>query len=259
MGHERVGALPKTRRWRDIVQRMAGFNGQASETAEIASCTARNVQSRFRNMGRDSGVHAAFEFLLALASACQGTERKRHLRDLGVDLDASPSPLSMAASLGRWVNNNRGSLEYASLAQAAATDAIAEWFRKHKTGQRHLFNATPKSSEIWAQAGTGSGFCELARSFFANLTRRYLNYFLEREASAACQGIGARNLFQESMKEHVDEVSQHAFEMSKITQSFAAGWYNKHAKAKPPHREMVAGFLGMAFGKMREELLREVK
>lgn len=59
------------------------------------------------------------------------------------------------------------------------------------------------------------------------------------------------------MSRHVDDVSRHAFETAKIMQSFAAGWFNKHAKEGLPTNASMRGFLRLALGKLREELRRE--
>ena len=48
-----------------------------------------------------------------------------------------------------------------------------------------------------------------------------------------------------------------AFETSRITQSFAAGWFNRYARERAPTKAELEGFLSVAFGKMREELMRE--
>lgn len=97
----------------------------------------------------------------------------------------------------------------------------------------------------------------MARLFFAKFTERYLNYFVEREASAACRTVEQRDLLQAQLREHVDVVSRHAFETAKIAQSFAAGWYNRHAKTAAPTNDEISGFLAIAFGKLREDLRRE--
>ena len=66
-----------------------------------------------------------------------------------------------------------------------------------------------------------------------------------------------RDVFQKQLKDQIDAVSRHAFETAKIAQSFAAGWYNRHAKDKVPADDEIAGFLAIAFGKLREDLRRE--
>jgi hypothetical protein len=45
--------------------------------------------------------------------------------------------------------------------------------------------------------------------------------------------------------------------VAKLTQSFAAGWYNKYAVNSLPDNKQVEAFLRMSFGKLREEFRRE--
>jgi hypothetical protein len=96
----------------------------------------------------------------------------------------------------------------------------------------------------------------VARTFFASFAERYLCHFLERHASSQLPSISAREDFARSLYKHIDEVSHHAFETAKITQSFAAGWFNKHAVESRPSDREIGGFLAIAFGKLREELRR---
>ena len=64
MGHERVGILPKTKRWRTIVNDMSSFPASDNNVPVIARQTLRNVQNRFVDIERDKGVQAAFKFLV---------------------------------------------------------------------------------------------------------------------------------------------------------------------------------------------------
>jgi len=80
---------------------------------------------------------------------------------------------------------------------------------------------------------------------------------LEREASAQLPSFEARESFAKSLHVHIEEVSRHAFETSKITQSFAAGWFNNHARESRPTDTEIRGFLATAFGKLQEEMQRE--
>ena len=59
------------------------------------------------------------------------------------------------------------------------------------------------------------------------------------------------------LENHVDEVSHHAFETARITQSFAAGWFNNYAREGMPSEGEIEGFLSHQIGKLREELNRE--
>ena len=96
-----------------------------------------------------------------------------------------------------------------------------------------------------------------AFTFFSNFTKRYLEYFLEREAAWTLKNIDERKHFKEKLETLVSEVSVHAFETAKITESFSAGWYNKNVKDKIPSDRKIQGFVDYAFNKINSELLRE--
>ena len=65
-GHERIGYLPKTKSWREIVDEIGSFtlNNNASLIAQNA---IKNVRNRFENLDQDPSVNSAFQFLVNLA------------------------------------------------------------------------------------------------------------------------------------------------------------------------------------------------
>jgi hypothetical protein len=250
MGHERVGALPKTKPWQRVVKSIAAFDGNETQSRKIANQTLDNVRSKFESIQQDPNVREAFRFLTELAvSGAKGNWTS-------LQLPENPTPFTVAKALDRAISGRTGSSEYAALAKAAATDAIANWYAQN-TVQASLFGSADENAQIWRDAGTAAGFCEIARLFFARFTERYLNYFLEREASAVSKTIEQRDVFQKQLKDQIEVVSRHAFETAKIAQSFAAGWYNRHARDKVPADDEIIGFLAIAFGKLREDLRRE--
>jgi hypothetical protein len=251
MGHIRIGVLPKTQRWQDIIQQIAGKHVSEAEVADIAQQTIQNVRSRFRHIMRDNGVLAAFQFLVNLAVASREENPQAWLLNIGIELPDDPTPLSFAKAVSAWIDLQRDSFEYSEIAQRAAGDAISNWYRENQLTTESLFKSLEDPFEVWRKAGDGAGFCELSRLFFAKFTQRYLSYFLDREASAALGDFG------QQLERHIDAVSLHAFETAEITQSFAAGWFNRHATEGVPSEEDIQTFLFTAFGKMRAELQRE--
>ena len=250
MRHERVGALPKTQPWQRVVRNIADFDGDEEQSRRIANQTLDNVLTRFESIHRDPNVQSAFRFLTELAVYGAGGA------PTSLQLPSNPTPFAVAKALDKAMPAQTGLSEYAAIAKAAATDAVGHWYAEN-TSQASLFGTAEENSEIWRKAGTAAGFCEIARLFFAKFTERYLNYFLEREASAVSKTIEQRELLQKQLRDQIDTVSRHAFETAKIAQSFAAGWYNRHAKEKVPPDDEIAGFLAIAFGKLREDLRRE--
>ena len=256
MGHERVGALPHTKRWRDVVEKMAESSGSREDVAAIANATLENVRAQFRKIHSDDGVVAAFQFLVALTKTASLEGPGDASFSPRIDLEGSPSTLRLIGQLRSWVEAQEGSREYAGIAAKASADAISLWSAQQSM-QASLFTNPGDSREIWQRADNGAAFCEVSRLFFSKFTERYLNYFLDREASASMASIPQRDRLASELRDHIDGVSRFAFETSRITQSFAAGWFNNHARDRYPSIDESRGFLSVAFGKMREELMRE--
>lgn len=256
MGHERVGILPRRKEWQRIVSdiRLA-LSGGSFETESLAADTLQQVRNRYQRLSQDSGVQAAFGFLVALSTSELPETNDSILVD--IDLTKNPSPIRITGELSKWVDTHRGSQEYAELACRAAADTIAEWTGRN-TRQQQLFGDAAHAENIWGNID-GSGFCDISRTFFSKLTERYLCYFIERSASAEAPSLDARMRFGKALAAHMDDISRHAFETSKITQSFAAGWFNKYATESRPTDAQLSGFLAKAFGKLQEELSREVQ
>lgn len=257
MGHERVGLLPKTKKWNDLVRQIGSAYSSELPVASVATQTLRNVQKRYEFLFRDDTVKIAFSFLVAFSRACRFPDTRNELHKSGILMPEKPTLLSVVKALHERVPKYEATSEYGQLALAAAADAIGQWHNQHATTQLPLFHPSPEFFESWRTLGNGAGFCDLARLYFGKLTERYLYYFLDRAASATVSSIQQREQFQRDIRAYVDDVSKHAFETAKITQSFAAGWFTAHTREGLPDTEEVEGFLAIAFGKLRDELRRE--
>jgi hypothetical protein len=258
MGHERVSSLPrKSQKWVELVKKMGSMYSDDISVGAIAAQTLQNLRRQYEGLSRDEAVKTIFNFLVIFSRASRFDDPVRELRDSGVPFPDEPTLLSIVKVLRDHLPADDATSEYGQLAFAAAADALGQWYKDNATKQLPLFRPTSEFLESWNRLGSGSGFCELARLFFGRLTERYLNYFLDRAASASFPSIQQRNRFHQEIRSHVDEVSKHAFETAKITQSFAAGWFNAHAQDHVPGEREVEGFLALAFGKLRDELRRE--
>jgi hypothetical protein len=255
MGHERVGVLPRTREWRALVQQIAATAEAPDAVPAVAAATLLRVRQRFDRIHGDRGFQAAFGFILGLATSQPRIQTGDDVAP-PVDFNSDPSALRLTALMCSWVDARAESLEYAALAKRAAADVIAFW-TSERSKQADLFGPAEGADRVWAGARNAGAFSELCRVFFGKFTERYIKYFLDREASAQLPSIDLRERFAVSLEHHVDALARHSFETTKIAQSFAAGWYNNHARSLRPDRQAVVAFLSFAMGKLREELLRE--
>lgn len=257
MGHERIGYLPKSKKWRDIVSEVGNFTADGETIAQIANQTTKNVIARYENIGTDKGVISAFKFLILLAQASKKNNSSAYLEKHGISLPKNFNLIGLSKAIREFVDSNSDSKEYSSFANHALIETVRQWSDKNKIQQQILFDSNTNSFDEWRPAADGSGFCELSRLFFSNFTDNYLKYFLEREASAKINNLFDRDSFSKQLDEHVNEISKHAFETSKITQSFSAGWFNKNAKDDVPSHEKIKGFVAFCFQKLNSEIIRE--
>ena len=256
MGHERVGALPKSKQWREVVQGLSSLGTRPALVEAVASDTLNLVKGQFRALQTDPAVRAAFSFLVTVAVSARGSQLSLAVGTVTPQKDVKP--LLVAIALRRAVAPHVQNPELGIIAQDAAADALRKWHLSQVSKpQEGLFSEAEYSPDPWVELGNAGGFCELSRLYFASISERYLNFFLEREAASALGTIQARQRVHDELEAHLEDVSKHAFETARITQSFAAGWFTKHASRGVPSDKEVRGFVAHALGKIRGELNRE--
>jgi hypothetical protein len=238
------------------MRQVAGY-GSGVPVATITELTLQNTRARYEELSRDAAVDAVFGYLVAFAASYRGRKKSGEGGPAEAVSSERLTPLAVVRELRSRVPGGLGSAEFSQLALSAAADAVGAWSSMHSTGQGSLFDTRAQVDTDWQSLGSGAGFCELARLYFGKLTERYLRYFLDRAAFATLPDTQARSGFLREVESHLDDISKHAFETAKITQSFAAGWFNKHAGAGSLNATTRRHFLSHAFGKLRDELRRE--
>lgn len=259
MGHLRTGGIPKTRKWRDVVASIKSFSNVGEiPYDEIAEKTLDASNTFFRELPHDEFLQCCFQFLVTLSLAGRNKDISKSAKDLGIIIDGKPTKIRLAKALRDWIEfkqpktNNH---EIVSLARQATADTIASWINENSDyTQLSLFAIEEDPYKPWRVASRGNGFCKLARSFFSNFTFRYLNYFLSRTANVNLKTYNERCRFDESILKNSEKIAQHAFETTKLVQSFSAGWFNKRVKNDlPPSCNEIKKFLIFSFEKLREE------
>ena len=177
MGHERVGILPRTQPWKDIINQIGAFTVSQSDISGIAKSTLKNVRSRFNNMDKDSGVQSSFEYLVIISHAFQKNDPIGYLIDKKILKEREITPLRIAKSIKEFVASQINPSEYGAIAQASAIDALNSWIQKTSTEDLKLFDEEIPYSNFLKKLSNGSGFCEISRLYFSKFTERYLQIF----------------------------------------------------------------------------------
>jgi hypothetical protein len=257
MGHERIGFLPRSQQWRGIVVQLSMYDGNKESVLRIANDTLNAIRKVYENMPFDESVVKAVSYLATLAFSAKQANQVDYLNENGYSVDSSISLFSLMASAQKYITTENGSLEVNKIAKDAALQAVMQYQQNHQTNQTSFLY--DESANVWQSAGTGAAFCELARSFFAAFTDRQIKYYVERVAASSIGNYTSLQSFTQQLSEQSQAISDHAFEISKLTQSFAAGWFNKNAVSSLPVANQVQDFLSLSFNKLREELRREVE
>lgn len=257
MGHVRIGFLPHTKQWNAIVEQLGSYDdNDISTIAVIADSTIEAVRKEYQNLQHDESLIKAILYLANIVVSSRKENQAIFLQEIGYSIDADISLFTLTTCAHNLIQTAEGSLEVNKLVRDSVAEAVIEFYEKHSDNQINFFQT---ESNPFKNKGSGKEFCELARYFFASFTEKEILYYVDREASNVINDYNKYLEFSDTLKKHTSSIVEHAFEISEIMQSFAAGWFNKYALDKTPSEDNVTDFLKMSFGKIREELRLEAK
>ena len=82
MGHVRLGSLPRTRKWDQVVGLIAGGAG----TAQVANATISAAEKVLENGAKDKGLVETLWTLMQLPFAARSEDFQAAMRERGVSL-----------------------------------------------------------------------------------------------------------------------------------------------------------------------------
>jgi hypothetical protein len=252
MGHIRLGTLPKTRKWNQVVSLIAG----GADIERIAAASADAAEHGLERASHDEGLAQAFWLLTQIPQAARQTNFAERLWELGLTVSSRPTLLEIVAAftsaVDRHVRESSKRSDLGEMAQHAASETLASLVGRELPS---LFGPTASDvQQALAKLGTSDRFSIVARDFFSRLTSHSLGYFLSRELS---KHVGPNKRFA-AVSEHSDfnaALELHCREASRIIKEFSGGWYGKTLQQeKQITRDEARKFAHVAFKKLRAEL-----
>src|SRR5260370_19344083 len=217
MGHTRLGRLPRTRKWQEVV----GLVGAGADTADIAAATLDASKLGLEDAARDPALLHSF-WLLTQWPLCAGkADFVAELAKIGVSIAGDATLMELVGGISDAVDAHvysvGGRTDLGEMAQMGAAETLTSVLGQRTTS---LFETTPEDvHRELARLGTPVNFSVVARDFFARVTARYFAYFLSRELSNTLDSVDANRQFREAL-------SIHCKQASKIVEQFAAEWFN---------------------------------
>jgi hypothetical protein len=245
MGHIRLGRLPRTRKWQQVIALM----GAGAEAPEVAAATLDASNRGLKGAATDPALVHSFWLLTQLPLCARKSNFVQELSKIGVSVAAEPTLTELVGGLSDAVDTHLhrtgGRTDLGEMAQIGAAESLTAVLGERTIS---LFGSTAEDvRRELSRLGTPSNFSVLARDFFARLTERYLTYFLSRELSNQLGSVHANRQFREAF-------SLHCRQASKIVEQFAADWFSKANYKGGITPRKAEGFIGHAITKLSAEL-----
>src|SRR5688572_18671682 len=98
MGHLRLGRLPKTKRWQEVVGLL---ETTPDDTLRIAGTTLQAADVALREAARNPALGHAFWLLVRIAEASRSSDFARELTRLGLPSDPNTPALQFISAVGQ--------------------------------------------------------------------------------------------------------------------------------------------------------------
>lgn len=252
MGHVRLGPLPRTRAWNQVVALIDGGAG----AAQLANATLTAAEKGLSRAAEDNGLVETIWLLTQIPLAARSDDFAGALRNAGLDVGNSPTLMEVvgafSAAVDARLDASGGRSDLGEMAELAAVETISR-----AVGERTQSLFGTSVDDVQRELGrlaTNRQFSVFTRQFFARLTERYLDYFLSRTAIDHV-GEGKRFATLAQQAEFSKALGLHCQEASKIVEVFSGGWFSKTNWEKGGiTRKEAAGFTHVAMGKIAAEL-----
>jgi len=225
MGHIRIGTLPATRRWKDVI----GLVAEGAEVSRVAEATTHAWQLAFDKVRNDAGFRKAVFLLTQLGVAGKSSDPAEKLGAAGLEVGGAGSVVEVAMALSealeRRIQGAHQRSDFGELAQRALVAAVTEQI------QREMPTLIESSADdirfAVKKCGKEKGFAELAKGFFARLTNECLNYFLSKTLPGQ---VGEKRRFAntEQLSQFESAMRTHCSEAAEIVGDFSAEWLSKN-------------------------------
>lgn len=253
MGHTRLGDIPRTRKWQEVVGLISGGAG----AAQIANCVIRAAERGLQPASEDKGLVEAVWLLTQLPIAANESDFAAALRDRGLSVSPEPGLMDVVAAVSETVDSrlpkNTGRTDLGEMAQAAASEAIVQVVTDRT---QSLFGSTPEDVRRGlASLRTVKQFSIFAKQFYSRLTEKVLQYYISRVTADQVGGAELRFQTLAAKAEFDKALGLHCREASKIVEEFSGQWFSKTKWQKEDiSREDAARFAHAAMQKMVAEL-----
>jgi hypothetical protein len=263
LGHTRLGPLPKSKSWSQVVESLTGSGSRhyaASSSASriniIAAETLRAAKATLARASYDPGVRYTFFLLTQIVLASRDRDWRRKLDLHGISLTDQASIFDLTAGVQGAIDRHTsgtalGATDLSEMAQQAAGAALTSLLAAEIPS---IFGDSEAQDlkKALRSLSTKKGFGQLGQKFFAHFVARFLNFHLSRATAAGLGTPRLQNLG--SIGEFNDALTTHCEESARIVRDFCGDWYSKTEYGQGIDLANSGRFLAIAVRKLKSEL-----
>ncbi len=264
MGHQRLGDIPKSRKWSAVVAAVAGEGagsggpgGLAEAVSEIADLTLDAAQAGLQRAIDDPGLRFTFYLLTQVVLAAREPDWMDRLAQANIHLSEDSSLFDFTTQVQDAVDHYLAShgppTDVSEMAQQAAGQAIAELAGPNA---KTLFGSgATELRDALHQLSTKAGFARLGQRFFGCFMSRFLNFYLSRVTAGQVNGarlgqVGELSHFNEALGHHCNQ-------SARIVHDYCGDWYSKTEFQHGIDPENTSRFMAVALNKLQAELEKQ--
>lgn len=254
MGHNRLGRLKSTYRWREVVGLL---DASPNNAAEVAAATATAADARLASLSKDPSLNYCFWLLTRITRAARGDSFISELSGLGISASPADSAFSLVARAADRVSAELASYpssgHFKQIASMAFRTALTETVLSE--GQSLFGTAAEDTRRAFREFSTQARFGALARRFFSAFMSRTLRSLVDRELSNHV-GPGRQVSSLDGSRNFLSALDTHSWETAAIVEEYAGGWYSRHNWESQGQIsiEEVQRFVSNGLRKLRSEL-----
>lgn len=265
MGHTRLGTIPKTRKWKQLVALMAGERGLqvgpkgtlAGAVEDVAARALALTETGLDSAIDDKGLQYTFYLLTQLVLAAREVDWQSRLQVFGVHIadDASTFELTMElqSAIDDYLLRHSRPTDISEIAQQAIGEAVSTL-----AGPRSvtLFGQGAEELQHAVRAfSTKQGFAELGQEFFSSFMTRFLNFYLSRATAAQAGGEMLQQVGD--ISEFNSALSKHCRQTARIVHDYCGEWYSKTEFTQGISLDNTSRFMAIAVKKLQSELRQQ--
>ena len=253
MGHNYLGDLPRTYRWKEVIRLISG-DGPIDK---IADASLAAVQTGLQRIPSDEGFTRTLTVIFKFLESARSTDIESALAQNGFPPLKDFTVFDLSSCLKEKIDFELSARKIKSDVSEIAQNSFTETLFKYLSAEsKSLFDTSSNViRKTIRNLSSGRQFRSLMHEFYSTFTRRYLTFYLSRELSGHVgPGLRFRNI-----DEHIEfnkALNQYINQAIRIADDFTPGWFGKAQYEKELTHDSISRYAHVAFKKILKEFSR---